>query len=390
MSLSNNNDFIESYKRLFVKSGLDLDNQQKNFMLFLSGYYQDLRKFFRKRAKSFFSLWIHKPKNLYLYGSVGIGKSLMLKSFLLKLVEDGILPEKKLLQIHLHQFLLMVHNKLSSQRKLNNDKDGIIKEIVNDFAKEFSLIYLDEFAVNDIVDAMLLGKLLEELNKQKIIIITSSNLVPKDLYKDGVQRESFLPTISFIQENYFIYHLSSDKDYRSFKLSDNNNVKLVTTSTESEMFLSSILSWLGVREFKQKKLHFLGRDLYIAKSYMYLSVFTFDELFSSDINNNDYEQILNNFQVIVIKDVREIQKDEKNILRRFINFIDLVFEKRTKLIIITYVNLQEIYPNKSNVFELTRTLSRLDEISYTEYNKGLKESVCIKEELNENNIISKS
>lgn len=360
-------DFLENFRHLFGNINISLNKEQEKFISFLSTYYLELKDFFHKPRRKFLFYKSKKPKNLYLYGVVGIGKSVILKNFVVKIIEDEILPADSILSIHLHQFLLMIHNRLNDLRHSQRKREDILGQIVKEIANKVALIYLDEFVINDIVDAMIIGKLLKEIERHNIIILTSSNFKPNELYKDGIQRESFLESINFISENFILYHLSSTIDYRALKEHNTQIIKIIHSHAEGEAYLNSVLGMLDINSLHQKKLHFLGRDLEIKRFNNDFVIFTFDELFVAEMGNYDYKHIVDNFKLIFIENIRAIQNEEKNILRRFINFIDIVFEAKVKLLMTTYVDLKKLYITKNTDIELKRLLSRLDEISSLEY-----------------------
>tara|TARA_Y100000591_G_scaffold322089_1_gene337956 strand:- start:1026 stop:2072 length:1047 start_codon:yes stop_codon:yes gene_type:complete len=342
-------------------------NLEKNFLNFCKNrnfeinknqikIINNLEKYYKENFKThFFKKILKKSKNklgFYLVGDVGVGKTMILNFFFENI-------KQKKIRIHFNEFMINFHDFIFQ----NDDKKNGIYKFVKDLKKKAKILYFDEFQVTNIVDAMILGKLFEKIFEEKIRVIFTSNIIIKDLYKDGLQREQFIPFIKILEENSYEKKLSIDEDYRS-----NKNQKL-------ERFLSPLSQSNNfkfnkfLRELTKNKnkslltLEIKGRKLKIKNFYEGISKFNFEELCNTNIGSEDYIKIADNSNFIFIENLPNFNENNSNQQQRFITLIDIVYEKKIPLMILSEVDLKYIGSAKSLSKIFKRTTSRLHELT---------------------------
>ncbi len=297
-----------------------------------------------------------KLKGLYLWGSVGIGKT-----WLMDLFFDSLTLKKKW-RIHFHDFMREVHEQL--QRYQGNPDP--LEKIAKEYAKKTRVLCFDEFFVSDIADAMILGKLFEALFKEKIIVVATSNVPPDDLYKNGLQRGRFLQAINLIKKNMDILHLSINKDYRLRELEEAG----VFFHPSDPIKLKALFSQLAHGKISDHK------DIYLYDRPIQTIAFAdniiwveFNKLCHTPRSQMDYLSIAKRWSIVIIDNLNQISEKETNTARYFINLIDILYDTKTTLILSSDINIENIYPNGELAFEFQRTLSRLTEMQSTAYLK---------------------
>ena len=335
----------ESFVQYCKKNKYEKNLNQLNIIDLIIAFLDPKKPFFNFFNKS-------KKKNcFYLYGGVGVGKTMILN-----FVYDFLyLPKQRL---HFNEFMIRFHN---YRHKMKN-KDNTLAAFVKDL-KKYKLIYLDEFQVTNIVDAMILGKLFEKMINENIKIILTSNIKIEDLYKGGLQREQFLPFISLIQENSIKKELIIGDDYR--KLSVNKLERAFYPINERNLFKINQL----FREFTKNKkktkinLHIKGREFLIPIFYEGIARFDFKDLCNVNIGAEDYLEIANNCNFIIIENIPKFNNENSNQQNRFITLIDILYEKNIPLLISIHSSLDNLGSSKILEGPFKRTLSRLYELT---------------------------
>ncbi len=306
-----------------------------------------LKKFFKKEKSKL---------GFYLVGDVGVGKTMILNFFF------NTLKEKKL-RLHFNEFMIKFHNHIFE----NKDKENGIKNFVKDLNKKTEILYFDEFQVTNIVDAMILGRLFEKIFEENIKVIFSSNILIKDLYKDGLQRDQFIPFIKILENYCFQKELLIDEDYRSSK--NVNLERFLSPIDKSTNFIFNKY-FRKVTKNKKKTLEILeikGRQLRLENFYDGVIKFNFNELFDKNLGSEDYIAIADISDFIFIINLPKFDKNNSNQQQRFITFIDIIYEKRIPLMITSEENL-EFLGLSSNLNEpFKRTISRLHELTSKNY-----------------------
>ena len=325
---------------------IDIIDKLKDF--YSSNFNQNFLKKFFKKEKS--------KLGFYLVGDVGVGKTMILNFFF------KTLKEKKL-RLHFNEFMIKFHNHIFE----NKDKENGIKNFVKDLSKKTEILYFDEFQVTNIVDAMILGRLFEKIFEENIKVIFSSNILIKDLYKDGLQRDQFIPFIKILENYCFQNELLIDEDYRSSK-----NVNLERFLSPIDKSTNFIFNKYFRKVTKNKKktlkiLEIKGRQIRLENFYDGIIKFNFDELFNKNLGSEDYIAIADISDFIFIINLPKFDQNNSNQQQRFITFIDIIYEKRIPLMITSEENLDFLGSSNNLNEPFKRTTSRLYELTSKNY-----------------------
>ena len=290
----------------------------------------------------------------YLVGDVGVGKTMILNFFF-----NNINQSKK--RIHFNEFMINFHDFHHNFKK--KGKENPISFFVRELKMNYSLIYLDEFQVTNIVDAMILGTLFENIFKENIKLIITSNIKIKDLYKDGLQRDQFLKFISIIKKHSIEYELSISKDYR--KLSSSTLERFFYPMNQETNFKINQIFRKFTKEKKLsiKTLVIKGRDFKIKNYYEGVARFQFDNLCGDKLGSEDYVKISNECNFIIIENIPQFNEENKDRQQRFITFIDILYEKKIPLTLSSCVSLNELGSSYFLKKSFKRTLSRIFELT---------------------------
>ena len=306
--------------------------------------------------KSFFSFFKNKDKKLgfYLFGDVGVGKTMLLNFF----YENLDIPKQRL---HFNEFMINFHDFFHTHKEA--EKSNIIELFVKKISKEYELIYLDEFQVTNIVDAMILGKLFETMFDANIKIILTSNIKINDLYKDGLQRDQFKPFIGIMSEACNEIELIIEEDYR--KSSSNMLDRFLYPLNEETNFKINQTFRRLTKNKKQssKNLEIKGRIFTIENYFDKVARFDFDHLCNKNIGAEDYIKIAEVCDFIVIENIPKFNDENINKQQRFITLIDILYEKKISLMVSSYADLENLGSSKPLIDPFKRTLSRLYELT---------------------------
>ena len=308
--------------------------------------------------KKIFSKKNSKP-GFYLQGDVGVGKTMILNFFY-----ENLRFKKQ--RLHFNEFMIGFHDFVFQNKK--GKKENIIDKFVNRAKKKYELIYLDEFQVTNIVDAMILGNLFKRMFDENIKVLFSSNIKINDLYKDGLQRDQFLPFIKVMKNKCYQQKLDIKEDYR--KSQSNKNERFLfplneTTNFKVNKYFRQITKNIAIKE---KILIIKGRKFNIKNYYDGISRFDFKDLCAKNIGAEDYIKIAEVCSFIIIENIPNFNSDNSNQQQRFVTLIDILYEKNIPLMITSKSQLNLISSSKSikNVFK--RTISRLYELTSVKYN----------------------
>jgi cell division protein ZapE len=306
--------------------------------------------------KSFFSFFKNKDKKLgfYLFGDVGVGKTMLLNFF----YENLNIPKQRL---HFNEFMINFHDFFHTHKEA--EKSNIIELFVKKISKEYELIYLDEFQVTNIVDAMILGKLFETMFDANIKIILTSNIKINDLYKDGLQRDQFKPFIGIMSEACNEIELIIEEDYR--KSSSNMLDRFFYPLNEETNFKINQTFRRLTKNKKQssKNLEIKGRIFTIENYFDKVARFDFDHLCNKNIGAEDYIKIAEVCDFIVIENIPKFNDENINKQQRFITLIDILYEKKISLMTSSYADLENLGSSRALIGAFKRTLSRLFELT---------------------------
>ena len=310
-------------------------------------------KFSNNNWLKFFEEKKHKLA-FYLHGDVGIGKTMLLNFFF----DHLNIPKKRM---HFNKFMINFHN-FRHANKLK-EKDNSIDTFVKLLKKKINLLYLDEFQVTNIVDAMILGKLFESIFKEKIKVLISSNIKINNLYDDGLQREQFIPFIKIIKKFCIEHELSINQDYR--KIGKSKLERFFFPLNEQTSFqVSQIFRQLskGKKE-SNVQLKIKGRTFSINSFFEGHVRFDFNDLCATNLGAEDYITISNKCNFITLVNIPNFTEENVNLQQRFITLIDILYEKKIPMMISANFNLDNFTSSKKLLDPYRRTMSRLFELT---------------------------
>lgn len=301
-------------------------------------------------------------KSLYIYGDVGRGKSMLMKEFY------NSIKEIDKIYFHFNAFMQLIHESLRDIRKEEKKYKDELIEAVKRVVKKSEIICFDEFQVLDIADAMLLSRIFSYLFSQEKLIIFTSNSNPRDLYKNGLQREVFLEFIDkILLKNCEVLYLNSPIDYRALYRKSLTKRYFISNQKNRLEIKKIIANLLEKKKLKSKKLKVWGREVVIKKTCENIAVINFDDICRLDFSAADYREIAKNFDLIFLLKVPKLSKEDVNEARRFILFIDEIYENNVALIILSQTKAEKIYENGIGAEAFKRTVSRLNEIKSDDY-----------------------
>ena len=316
-----------------------------------------LQNFYKKNFKLSFLNFISKQslkKGFYLYGGVGVGKTMILNFFFNQI------SEKKQRQ-HFNEFMLSFHNFVHDQKEKN--EVNVINQFVKNLKSKASLVYFDEFQVTNIVDAMILGKLFEQIFKEDIKIILTSNTKISELYKEGLQREQFIPFIKIMEDQSIEYELKIEDDYR--KSNDNQKQRYFFPLNQETNFKINKFFRTITKDKKQSsmKINVKGREFKIENYYEGIVRYNFNQLCDQNLGAEDYLEIVKNCKFMVIDQIPQFNDVNSNQQQRFITLLDVIYDKDISLAVTANQNLDQFTSSRLLEKPFKRTISRLYELT---------------------------
>jgi cell division protein ZapE len=307
------------------------------------------------------------PRGLYVHGAVGRGKTMLMDMFF-SAVD---VPHKR--RAHFHGFMADVHARLHAWRQARKRGEiageDPIAPVAAELAREASLLCFDEFAVSDIADAMILGRLFTALFASGVVVVATSNVAPDGLYKDGLNRALFLPFIALLRERLEIVELAARTDYRLEKLA-RAPVYYTPLSPKADAALdATFLALTGHERGEPAKIELLGRILEAPQAIDGVARFDFDGLCRRPLGSADYLAIAQRFHTLFVDRIPVIGASERNEARRFITLVDALYDMRVKLIASAAAEPEALFAGAdgAEAFEFARAASRLVEMRSADY-----------------------
>lgn len=297
------------------------------------------------------------PKGLYFYGGVGRGKSFLMDAFY------GCLPYRRKRRVHFHAFMAEIHQRLRGLKSEANPLKAVAAEI----AKETRVLCFDEFHVSDIADAMILGRLLENLFNEGVVLVATSNYAPSELYPQGQNRSSFLPTIALIEEKLTILNVDGGEDYRHRTLTA-AEVFYIPANEENERKLADLFTQVTAGQVERpSEIEIHGRMLRCKKRTDKAIWFDFRMLCFGPRSQADYLYLSEHYEMIFVSGIEKLSQAERAEARRLTWLIDVMYDYRVKFCATCDVPVDEIYVEGDFAQEFVRTASRLTEMQSQEY-----------------------
>jgi cell division protein ZapE len=305
------------------------------------------------------------PRGVYLWGGVGRGKSM-----LMDLLFDCVAIRRKR-RVHFHEFMLEVHERLNAERQ-KNTQDPVVA-VADALVEDIRLLAFDEMVVNNPADAMILSRLFTEMMGHGLTVVATSNRPPHDLYKDGLNRELFLPFIALIETGMDVLALNGPVDYRLDRLGS-MDTWLVPNGAGATAQLSAAffrLTDYPVEDRARVPACDLavqgGREIHVPKCLKGVAVFSFKRLCGEARGAPDYLAIAHRFHTVILVGIPRLGPENRNEAARFVTLVDALYENRVKLLAAADARPDDLYIAGDGAFEFERTASRLHEMASDEY-----------------------
>ena len=310
-----------------------------------------IRSKFHRKVQSQF-------QGIYLWGSVGRGKTVMM---------DAVLDELSGFEIqrtHFHRFMLDVHKRLKKARLKTSDP---LQQVGKEIAQHVQILGLDEFHVSDIGDAMILSELLHALVQNKVVLIMTSNTPPSALYADGLQRDYFLPTISLIESSTKVIQVKGNRDHRLEKISLQPAYDVLDDHQSVEKMLNLLINIDPQSVYPAKTVSINNREIFAKGVGKGVIWFDFEALCGGTRSKSDYVELSKTFHTLLLSEVPILTEEDDNAARRFIDLIDELYDRKVNIFIVAKSAPNGLYRGTRLKDDFKRTASRLIEIQSSEY-----------------------
>ncbi|MDB6452508.1 cell division protein ZapE [Falsirhodobacter sp. 20TX0035] len=307
--------------------------------------------------RGFFARFTHTEtpqiRGLYLWGGVGRGKSMLMDMF----IEAVDIPAKR--RVHFHAFMQEIHHGLHEARK--RGVDDAIAPVAADITSKLRLLAFDEMQITDITDAMIVGRLFQKLFEGGVTIVTTSNRVPDDLYKNGLNRQLFLPFIGLLKERLVVHGLDSEHDYRQHRLT--GQPVYFQPAEGAKPHLDEIWDHLtGDAKGEPLVLTVNGRTVSVPLFANGVARATFNDLCVKPHGPGDYLALAEAVRVLILEDIPRLSRARNNEAKRLVTLIDALYEAKVRLIASAADEPEKLYEEGEGAFEFERTASRLREM----------------------------
>ena len=305
------------------------------------------------------------PKGIYMWGGVGRGKS-MLMDLAYEAIDVG--PKRR---VHFHEFMLEVHERLKAERR--SESGDPIPPVAGAIAAQAKLLAFDEMVINNTADAMILSRLFSHLLAARVTVVTTSNRPPRDLYKDGLNRELFLPFIDLVERQLEVVSLNGPTDYRLERLGG-MPTWYVPNGPEATQALSN--AFFRLTDYAPEDRANVpseeivvpgGRTLHVPKSLKGVAVFSFKRLCGEPRGAPDYLAVARRYHTVILVGIPQLGPEKRNEAARFVTLVDALYEHKVKLLASADAPPAALYVSGHGAFEFERTASRLVEMQSAAY-----------------------
>ena len=363
---------IARYDALVSSGAIERDPAQVKLLRQLETLAESLGSFRLARKPSALGWLFGKknpapPKGLYVWGSVGRGKTMLMDLFF------EALPVRRKRRVHFHAFMADVHERIHDFRqKLKTGAvkgDDPIAPVAEALAAEAWVLCFDEFTVTDIADAMILGRLFTALFAHGVVVVATSNVEPQHLYEGGLNRALFLPFIALLQERMNVVKLESRTDFRLEKLAGSPVFYTPADEQSHAALTRAFRNLTGREQGKPVTLTVKGHPVEVPQAASGVARFSFEDLCSRPLGAADYLAIADEFETVILENIPRMTFERRNEAKRFIMLVDAFYDARVKLLASAEAEAHELYRADAGreAFEFDRTVSRLIEMRSEEY-----------------------
>jgi len=353
--------FLARYRSLVSTGALKPDPAQDRIAAHLDALSRQLASYRRLPERGFLSRFIFRgqvsstPRSLYLHGEVGRGKTMLMDSFFERA------PAEARRRVHIHAFLQDVHARIFAIRQTMRNGDAVA-QVAAAIGDEIVLLCLDEMQVNDIADAMIVGRLFEGLLAKGTVIVTTSNVPPDGLYPDGLNRQLFLPFIRLIEERFDILAADGTRDHRLGRIKGYQTF-ITPVGPEANARLQGIWEQLTDTERgAPSSLTVNGRKLEIPEAARDCARFTFAQLCQAPLGAADFLALASAYRTLFVEHIPQLRHDRRNEIRRLVLFVDTLYDAQSRLVATAEAAPCELFPGSRQPPETARTISRLEEM----------------------------
>jgi cell division protein ZapE len=349
-------DVVTLYRRQLESRGFVSDPSQWRAVERLQRLYEEWSAYKARRSNSLKRLLVKPPlpKGVYLWGSVGRGKSFLMDAFYL------CVPLVRKRRVHFHHFMREIHRELG---QLSGTEDPIAAAAERT-ARRYRLICFDEFHVSDIADAMILGRFLEQAMERGVQFVMTSNYPPDGLYPDGLQRERFLPAIALLKDRLDVVEVDNGTDYRRLKM---EKLKVYHLGAAAQAELERIFGELKDVEEEKHPLDVEGRKIAYRKRAGGLVWFDFQALCEGARSYTDYVDLAKRFHTVILSGVPRMSRKHADAARRFTWLVDVFYDDKVKLVVGAEAQPEALFTEGEHSAEFQRTVSRLHEMQSVAY-----------------------
>jgi cell division protein ZapE len=348
----------ELYQQTLAERGFTADPAQLRAVAALQRCQNEWADYKSRRGNVVTKMLVRPPlpRGVYMYGGVGRGKSFLMDCFF------QAVPLTRKTRLHFHEFMREVHRELHELKGIADPLDELGKRI----AKRFRLICFDEFHVSDVTDAMILHRLLDALFRNRVSIVTTSNFMPDGLYPNGLHRDRILPAIALLNEKLEVINVDNGFDYRSRTL-DQVELYHCPLDETADKALNTAFEALAEARDEDPDLHIEQRLLRARRRAGGVVWFDFATLCGGPRSQNDYLELATQFHTVLLSNVPEMPPRLSSEARRFTWLIDVLYDRRVKLVMSAAVAPEALYTEGPLAHEFPRTVSRLQEMQSSEY-----------------------
>ncbi|PZP36416.1 MAG: cell division protein ZapE [Roseateles depolymerans] len=348
----------ELYHQTLAERGYTADPAQLRAVAALQRCQDEWADYKARRSNAVTKLLVRPPipRGVYMFGGVGRGKSFLMDCFF------QAVPLTRKTRLHFHEFMREVHRELQELKGIVDPLEELGKRI----SRRFRLICFDEFHVADVTDAMILHRLLDSMFRNRVSIVTTSNFHPDELYPNGLHRDRILPAIELLKEKLEVINVDNGMDYRRRSLED-MNLYLTPADEAADAALTEAFQTLAEAQDEDRKLMIEHRALYARRRAGGVVWFDFQQLCAGPRSQNDYLELASQFHTVILSGVPVMPPKLASEARRFTWLVDVLYDRRVKLIIAAAAPAEELYTEGPLAHEFPRTVSRLQEMRSAEY-----------------------